>query len=424
MQSYNRTLFNSSSRAVAHNSSSRGLAVPAPIKLKSIPSQTGTGVVQACWATTGKAKIPVYTSAKSPLALVQLDAGIEVKRLNKSMHFGRYNIQVLTGKYKDQVGYVKHDQIAKMPEPIGQDEKNIGRGKEEEELREEEPVKIKAKGKGKAEAEAPAPAPALPSAYAKLLGGEETKKRKRGEANAWSARVPAVVKDPRKMPHDFQDQFGGAADIYTQKGVSGFNTPPGSPNIHENELRREATPEEIDNGIIFNFGQQAGDVAKYGGDYSNYTLFGGKGGSFGVEKDDRHDVRLSSLLFNQAAAQAPSGTLRAKPLTAKEEVDKERYQKRARKELDLEGKGGTIMHEPDQQFLPEEDPARARGGSLMGTHHGTKTANALTGQVLHHLHPQYRKAVGGVGSMLVKEIDGNIYYYGPHAQEEEEQQPQ
>ena len=422
MQSYSRTPFNSSSRAVAHNSSSRGLAVPAPIKLKSISSQTGTGVVQACWATTGEAKIPVYTSAKGPLALIQLDAGIEVKRLNKSMQFGRYNIQVLTGKYKNQVGYVKHDQIAKMPEPIGQDEKNIGRGKEEEELQEEEPVKIKTKGKGKAEAEAPAPA--LPSAFTKLLGGEKTNKRKREEANAWSAKVPAVVKGPRKMPHGFQDQFGGAADIYTQQGVSGFNTPPGSPNIHENELRREATPEEIGNGIIFNFGQQAGDVEKYGGDYRNYTLFGGKGGSFDVEKDDRHDVRLSSLLFNQAAAQAPSGTLSAKPLTTKEEADKERYQKRARKELDLEGKGGAIMHEPDQQFLPEGDPARARGGSLMGTHHGTRTANALTGQVLHPLHPQYQKAVAGVGSMLVKEIDGYIYYYGPHAQEEEEKQPQ
>jgi hypothetical protein len=376
-------------RSIANHTSSV-ISMPA---VRTVQPYANTLVIQACWATNAP-NVPVYVASQGAFFGFKLEQGVQVKRLDKAAHYGRYKIQVLSGNFATKEGWIATAQITKLAE---QEEKKEKKEPEQKVL-------------------------AQPDGFKMLAAAQEEKKNKRADADRWAQGVPANMKEDKHMSPGFQDQFGGSSAIFSQLGTADLDTPPSSQGEHENESRRLATSQEMQSSLVVNFGKPAdSDTATYGGNYSEYMLYSNMT-PYEVKKEDRHDARLSALLFNEAAEQTESGILKAEPLTPEEEKAKEGYLKAVRKKMNMEGEGGTFMHEPDQQFVPKKEPVRAMGGSLMGTHHGTKTANALMGQVLHPKHPQHKQARQGVGSMLVKEKDGHIYRYGTNDREEKDPQ--
>ncbi|MEH2182498.1 hypothetical protein [Nostoc sp.] len=194
-------------------------------------------------------------------------------------------------------------------------------------------------------------------------------------------------------------------------GVEDFNTPPSTPGSEENASRRFATDDEIERSLILNLANPTNqDIEEYGGNYKKYKVYSNES-IHEVGKDDRHHARFSTLLFNEAAKRMENQEMKAEALNEEEGGRKEEYLRKVRKDRNMEGEGGAYMHEPDQQFVPGGNPARRKGGSLMGTHHGTLAANGMMGQVLDNRHPQNDKARGGVKSWLVHEVDGKTYKY-------------
>ena len=364
------------SRAAAHTERSghaRKSALPA-----------GPQVLQPCWKTTKK-RVPLLPAPKAgTLTFTHLTDDTEVKRLSPAQHFGYWHVEVVTGPHATKQGYIKFGEIDKV----------VIKEKEKEE--EEKPT--------------------VPNAFAELHQGQQEALESKKRARAWSSSVSNELKGPG-LPDKFQSEFGGSTDVYDFSGVRDFDTPPGSPDHGENDSRKLVDQDiDEDEHLVINLAEdrKGKDLKDIGSQYDQYHLYP-KNTNHDLNKDDRRHIRGSTYLFNTASDTYAPGLLKATPLSETEETNKDKYLEQIRKHQNNVGKGGAYLHEPDQQFLPKGQPAREKGGSLLGTHFGTKPANSLTGQFLHPDHPQFQKAVSGVKGILVKEKDGKTYRYGPPA---------